>query len=175
MQVAEDAKPGLPTTSLAIEGLYDHIQCLIDGLLCDLMAEQCAHAKAFIKSRVDVFSHSKYDIGRTRIILRRIENSDNTPHFEQLRCHPTMQLPLIDEHVQHMLQHDVIEPVASPWCSNVVMVRKQDGSMCFCVDYQKVNEHIKKDKFHVSICSTVVNTSAIATSIGVLANQDRRA
>jgi len=33
------------------------------------------------------------------------------------------QLPVIDEHVQHMLEHDVIEPAASPWCSNVVMVR----------------------------------------------------
>jgi len=44
------------------------------------------------------------------------------PHFEQLRHHPTMQLPLIDERVEHMLQHDVIEPAALPWCSNMVMV-----------------------------------------------------
>jgi len=83
------------------------------------------------------------------------------PHFEQLRRHPTTQLPMIYEHVEHMLAHDVIEPAASPWSSNVVMVRKQDGSMRFCVDYRKVNELIKKDKFPLP--STVVDTTRVAT------------
>ena len=36
----------------------------------------------------------------------------SSPHFEQLRRHPTAQLPVIDEHVQHTLEHDVIELVA---------------------------------------------------------------
>ena len=57
------------------------------------------------------------------------------------------QLPVIDEHVQHMLDHDVIEPAASPWCSNVVMVRKQDGSIRLCIDYRKLNSLTIKDKF----------------------------
>jgi len=72
---------------------------------------------------------------------------DNRPHFEQLRHHPTTLLPLIDEHVQHMFKHDVIELAASPWCLNVVMVCKQDGTVWFCMDYRKVNGLIKKDKF----------------------------
>jgi len=63
-----------------------------------------------------------------------VDTGDNSPHFEQLRRHPTTQLAVIDEHVLHMLEHDVIEPAASPWCSNVVMVRKQDGTMRLCVD-----------------------------------------
>jgi len=58
-----------------------------------------------------------------------------------------MQLPVIDEHVQHMLEHDVIETAASPWCSNVVMVCKQDGTMCLCIDYRKLNGLTVKDKF----------------------------
>jgi len=62
-----------------------------------------------------------------------------------------VQLPLIDEHVGKMLWHDVIEPAASPWCSNVVMVWKQDGTMRFCIDYRKTYELIKKDKFPLPI------------------------
>ena len=82
------------------EDLFSHIQCLLDGLPDDLTDEQRACATAFIKSRLNVFSRSEYDIGRTRILPHRIDTGDNAPHFEQLRRHPTTQLPVIDEHVQ---------------------------------------------------------------------------
>jgi len=54
---------------------------------------------------------------------------------------------VINAHVEEMLKHDVIEPAASPWSSNVVMVKKKDGSMRFCIDYRKTNELIRKDHF----------------------------
>ena len=54
---------------------------------------------------------------------------------------------MIDRHVEEMLEHDIIEPAASPWSSNVVIIKKKDGSMRFCVDYRKTNQLIKKDKF----------------------------
>jgi len=62
----------------------------------------------FICSCTDVFSKSEYDIGRTNIIPYCINMGDHSPHFVQLRRHPTAQLPVVDEHVQHMLEHDVI-------------------------------------------------------------------
>jgi len=65
---------------------------------------------------------------------------------------------MIDEHVKHMLAHNVIEPAASPWCLNVVMVRKQDRSMRFCIDYRKVNKLIKKDKFPLPNIDTCLDT-----------------
>jgi len=140
------------------DDLYSHIQCLLDGLPDDLTAEQHAHATAFIRSPSNVFSRLEYDISWTRTIPHRINTGDNMPHFEQLRRHPMMQLPMIDEHVEHMLEHDVIEPAALLWCSNVVMVRKQDGSMTFCIDHRKVNELIKKDKFPLPKIDTCLDT-----------------
>jgi len=97
---------------------YSHIQCLLDGLPDDLTDEQRTHVTACIRSRSNVFSRSEYDISRTRIIPHCIDTGDNTPHFEQLRRHLMTQLPMINEHVEHMLTHDVIEPAVSPWCSN---------------------------------------------------------
>ena len=111
------------------ENAHDHIESLLRGLPPDLTDEQRDRAEAFIRSRANVFSRSEYNIGHTSIIPHRIDTGEHAPHFEQLRRHPQAQLPVIDEHVQNMLEHDVIEPAASPWCSNVVMVHKQDG-MC---------------------------------------------
>jgi len=134
-------------SSIPIGGQHDYIIGLLCKLLTDLSAEQRAHAEAFIHSRSNVFSRSEYDIGRTNIIPHRINTGDHSPHFEQLWCHPMVQLPVIDEHVQHMLDHDVIEPAASPWYCNVVMVRKQDGTMRLSVDYCKLNSLTTKYKF----------------------------
>jgi len=80
----------------------------------------------FIRSHANIFSRSEFDIGRTDILKHRIDTGNNPPHYERLRWHPTSQLPQIDAHVEGMLCHDVIEPAASPWCSNVVMVKKKD-------------------------------------------------
>jgi len=136
----------------------DHISSLLCNLPTDLTPEQKYRAEHFIRSHVHVFSRSEYVIGRTSIIPHRIDTGDSRPHFEQLRRHPTTQLPVIDEHVQHMLEHDVIEPAASPWCSNVVMVRKQDGTMHLCVDYRKLNCLTVKDKFPLPKIDTCLDT-----------------
>ena len=130
----------------------------INRLPDDLTAKQCAHAEAFIKARSNVFSHLEYNIGCTGIIPHHIYTGNNASHFEQLRHHPTTQLPIIDEHVENVLCHDVIEPSASPWCSNVVMVCKQDGTFRFCVDYHKTNELLKKDMFPLPKIDTCIDT-----------------
>jgi len=129
------------------EGTQDHIEGLLQCLPDDLTLDQKQRAENFIRSRANVFSRSEFDIGRTNLIPHRINTGDHSPHFEQLRHHPTTHLPVIDEHVQHMLEHDVVEPAASPWCSNVVMVRKQDGTMRLCIHYRKLNGLTVKDKF----------------------------
>jgi len=96
------------------EGQLDHIESLLRSLPDDLTLNQECRAEEFIRACANVFSRSEFDIGRTNIIPHHIDTGDNGPQFEQLRRHPTAQLPAIDEHVQHMLEHDVIEPAASP-------------------------------------------------------------
>ena len=47
--------------------------------------------------------------------------------------------------VQQMLSSNVIRPSNSPWASPMVMVRKKDGRLRFCVDFRQLNAATVKD------------------------------
>lgn len=53
----------------------------------------------------------------------------------------------IQDQVAKMLKDDVIQPSRSPWASPVVLVKKKDGTLRFCVDYRKLNQVTKKDVY----------------------------
>jgi hypothetical protein len=46
-----------------------------------------------------------------------------------------------------MLTQGVIEPAQSPWASNLVMIRKKDGSLRCCIDYRHLNAMTRKDAY----------------------------
>ena len=50
-------------------------------------------------------------------------------------------------HVNDMLQAGAIRPSSSPWCNAVVLVRKKDGGLRFCIDFRKLNARTKKDSY----------------------------
>jgi hypothetical protein len=56
---------------------------------------------------------------------------------------------VVDEHIDMMLQREIIEPSSSPWSSSIVLVQKKskDGSVKyrFCVDYRALNAVTKPD------------------------------
>ena len=54
-----------------------------------------------------------------------------------------------------MLDAGVIRPSNSPWCNAVVLVRKKDGSLRFCIDFRRLNSLRVKDSHPLPrICET---------------------
>ena len=91
------------------------------------------------------------------IFARKGEPITSTPFLEHeihtngppVRLPSRRQNPLIREQeqqqIQEMLRDGVVRPSVSPWASPVVMVKKKDNSMRFCVDFRKVNDATIKD------------------------------
>ena len=62
-----------------------------------------------------------------------------------------------------MLDAGVIRPSNSPWCNAVVLVRKKDGSLHFCIDFRKLNSLTVKDSYPLPhICETLESLSGAA-------------
>ena len=46
-----------------------------------------------------------------------------------------------------MLEIGAIQPLHSPWASQVVLVHKKDGKIQFCIDLRKLNACTIKDSY----------------------------
>jgi len=56
-----------------------------------------------------------------------------------------------------MQEHGIVEPAASTWASNVVLVKKKDGSLRFCIDYRRLNEVTYKDSYPLPLIDNCLN------------------
>ena len=56
-----------------------------------------------------------------------------------------MEQEFIKDEVDRMVEHNLIQPSESPWASPVVLVRKKNGKLRFCIDYRKLNSVTQQD------------------------------
>jgi hypothetical protein len=141
---------------------------LMDSLPGELDAEQRGAARQLLHEYEDVFSKNEYDIGRTPLVECHIDTGTSHPIRQSLRRQPLKHMDVIDEHVNEMLRHGVIEPAASPWASNVVLVSKKDGSLRFCVDYRAVNSVTYNDAYPLPLIDNCVNAMSGSTWFSTL-------
>ena len=104
-------------------------------------------------------------MGHTNTTKHKIVLKDpDTPLFKEHFCRiPPPQLDEVREHLKFMLDAGVIRPSNSPWCNAVVLVRKKDGSLCFCIDFRKLNSLTVKDSHPLPhICETLESLTGAA-------------
>jgi len=90
-------------------------------------------------NHADVFGQNENDLGKTNIIMHHIDTGDAIPVRQPLRRFAPAHIEAISEHIDNMLKQGTIEPAASPWASNIVLVKKKDGSYRCCIDYRQMN------------------------------------
>ena len=89
----------------------------------------------------------KDQLGRTDFLQHRIHTGDAAPICQQFRRLCPQKKQELQSLLTEMLNKNVIQLSNSPWASPVVLVRKNDGTSRFCVDYCKVNSVTHKDAY----------------------------
>ena len=120
--------------------------------------DQAEKAHSLLKEYHDIFSLEKHYMGHTKAAKHKIvlKDPDTPPFKERFHQIPSPQLDEVHAHLKMMLDAGVILPSNSPWCNAVVLVRKKDGSLRFCIDFRKLNALIVKDSHLLShICETL--------------------
>ena len=97
----------------------------------------------------DVFASDLEDFGRTEVTTHHIDTGDARPIRQHTRRIPPFQREEARKLLQDMLKKRVISPSKSPWASPIVLVKKKNGSLRFCVDYRKVNTVTRKDAYPI--------------------------
>ena len=103
----------------------------------------------------DVFSD---EIGYDDIVNHKIYTVDNAPIKQRPRRLPYTYRNETRKHVKEMLDQNVIQPSTSAWASPVVLVRKKDGKLRFCVDYRKLNHISKYEAFPLPNISDLLDS-----------------
>ena len=93
-------------------------------------------AEQLVLSYRDVFALDKNKLGCTSTVEHEIHIIDSEPFKERFRRIPPPLLEEIHTSLRDMLDADAIHPSQSPWCNTIVLVRKKDGTLCFCMDFR---------------------------------------
>ena len=92
----------------------------------------------------DIFAQGEDDNGSTSLAEHRIY-TQGPPIKQQFRRQPPARREEERNQVEAMSQRGIIRPSTSPWSSPVVLAKKKDGSLRFCVDYRRLNAVTVKD------------------------------
>ena len=95
----------------------------------------------------DVFALEGNELGCTSAIEHKLCIKNNEPFKERFQSIPQPLLEEVCTSLQDMLKAGAICPSQSPWCNVVVLVRKNNGTLHFCVDFRCLNVWMKKDSY----------------------------
>jgi hypothetical protein len=121
-----------------------------------------------VSKNADVFAGNDTPLGDCPLVQMKIDTGSARPISQKPYRTPLTKRKIIEEQITSMLKKGVIRPSSSPWASPVTLVPKKDGGTRFCIDYRKVNDITKKDRYPLpqiqdifdqlggaSICSTL--------------------
>ena len=98
---------------------------MVDGLPPELTSEQREKVRDLLTQHRTILSTGDHDVGHTPLVEHTIDMGDHRPIWQPLRRQPFQHQTYIDEETNRMLEYGIIEPAASLWASNVVLVKKR--------------------------------------------------
>lgn len=113
----------------------------------DLSDEQRLRLAEVLLKRRTCFPTADRRYGTTHAAEHRINTQSAQPIREAPRRCPPLARAGIHRQVQEMIESSVAEESFSPWATPVVLVRRKDGRMRFCVGCRHLNLVTVKDAY----------------------------
>ena len=124
-----------------LRDLYERSQGILNA------KDKVRLAKILIRWQ-DAFARNDEDIGLVKDFEHHIDTGTAKPIRQPPRRIPTKFAEEAGKEVERMLRMGVIRPCVSEWSSNPVLVRKKtDGSLRFCVDFRPLNSVTTRECF----------------------------
>ena len=114
--------------------------------------------KEMLKRNAKPFSKNDLDMGRTNLVKHHIKLTDPIPFKEAYRRIPPQMYDEVNAHIQEMLDLGAIRPSNSPWASAIVLVRKKDGRLRFCIDLGRLNNRTVKDAYSLPKIESILDS-----------------
>ena len=95
----------------------------------------------------DAFAKGKMDLGTCSIVKLYIDTCGAAPIRQPMRTTPKAFEDEEEQYLKEQLKSGVVVPSTSAWASPVVLCRKKDGLVRWCVDYRRLNEVTVKDAY----------------------------
>ena len=127
--------------------LPEHLETLAADAAERLNKEEAQSVLRLLVKYQHIFAAPGGKLGTTDLVTHTIDTGSTRPIKTPYRPPGFARREIIDENLDKMLEHDVIEPSSSPWSSPVVLVKKKDGTTRFCVDLRRLNEVTRKDAY----------------------------
>ena len=99
------------------------------------LSELAKAAKELLMEYHNIFTLEENKSGCTSTIEHAISLTDLDLYKERFCKIPHPMLDEVQNTLKNMLDSGAIRPSHSPWCNVVVLVRKKDRSLCFCIDF----------------------------------------
>ena len=101
--------------------------------------ELIKEAKQLFCEYAHIFALENLDMGHTSMVKHEIRLDNYTPFKERYHRIPPHLFDEVKNHLKEMIEVGAIHKSNSPWASAVVLVRKKDGFLRFCIDLHKLN------------------------------------
>ena len=126
-----------------------HLRCMLPKR-SSLREDEALQVIKLINDFSDIFVGPEGQLGWTDKTEHRIHLEPGAvPYKGRPRAKSFHDKKFIEEEVARLLKAGKIRPSKSPWGAPVVLVRKKDGTLRFCIDFRELNDKTRKDAYPV--------------------------
>ena len=113
----------------------------------ELSTDEVSNVNNVVEEFKDVFASNPKAPREYKGPKHYIVSETNRVSFDKPRRVPEKWMGHINRQIDEMLENGIIEPSASPYNSNVIIVDKKDGDKRFVIDYRSLNKGTIKDSY----------------------------